>query len=75
MSSAGEQDHNYSIGWADSQIIAMGIPQTIVKVLGSNIRFERYFDAILESTLILFDFKALNGIDHYTVHLQYLVAS
>ena len=30
---AGE--HDYSIGWADSQLIATGIPSTIVKVTGS----------------------------------------
>jgi hypothetical protein len=65
---AGE--HDYSIGWADSQIIAMSIPSTIVKVINSSIRYEKSFTSIIESSVILFDYKALSAFTEVLLSLS-----
>ena len=65
---AGE--HDYSIGWADSQLIATGVPATIVKVINSSIRFERSFEAIIESCVVLFDFRTLNAFSETLLSLS-----
>jgi hypothetical protein len=42
-------------------MIPIGIPHTIVRVICASIKYDKSFDSIVESCVILYDFRAIHS--------------